>query len=57
MSDSAAQWRDHLVAAVRGRMAPGHDNFSALLIRCIASQATAAEDDDKTMPPMSLQPA
>ncbi|MBP6529698.1 MAG: serine/threonine-protein phosphatase [Burkholderiales bacterium] len=57
MSESAAQWRDHLVAAVRGRMAPGHDNFSALLIRCIASQATAAEDDDKTMPPMSLQPA
>ncbi len=57
MSATAAQWRDHVVAAVRGRMAPGHDNFSALLIRCVADTQSPAEDDDRTMPPMRLQPA
>jgi len=55
MSDSVAAWREHLVAAVRGRMAPGHDNFSGLLVRCIAS-ATAAddEDDQRTLPPHAV---
>ncbi len=57
MSRSAGQWRDHVVAAVRGRMAPGHDNFSALLIRCETCQVSASDDDDRTMPPINLQPA
>jgi PPM family protein phosphatase len=60
MSDSPQQWRDHVVAAVRGRMAPGHDNFSALLVRCVANAPADASDDDddqKTMPPNFLQPA
>ena len=55
MSDSVATWREQLVAAVRGRMAPGHDNFSGLLVRCIAT-ATAAEDEDdqRTLPPHAV---
>ena len=57
MSPNVAVWRDHLVAAVRGRMAPGHDNFSALLVRCTLSALDADEDDQRTMPPMSLQVA
>lgn len=57
MSPSVAAWRDHLVAAVRGRMAPGHDNFSALLVRCTLAPADADEDDQRTMPPMTLQVA
>ncbi len=57
MSSTVGQWRDHVVAAVRGRMAPGHDNFSALLVRCTASTETYLDDDERTMPPMSLHPA
>ena len=36
-SATVSAWRELLVSAVRGRMAPGHDNFSALLVRCVAS--------------------
>lgn len=57
MSLNVATWRDHLVAAVRGRMAPGHDNFSALLVRCTLATQGSDEDDQRTMPPMSLQAA
>ena len=57
MSAAVALWRDHLVAAVRGRMAPGHDNFSALLVRCTLAPSDSDEDDQRTMPPMSLQAA
>jgi PPM family protein phosphatase len=57
MSTSVGQWRDHIVAAVRGRMAPGHDNFSALLVRCTQGAASPAEDDQRTMPPIALQHA
>lgn len=48
MSENVAAWRDHLVAAVRGRMAPGHDNFSAVLVRCHQLPVSAADsvDDD-----------
>lgn len=50
MSTSVAQWREQVIAAVRGRMAPGHDNFSALLVRCFV--ATEPEDDGlRTLPP------
>lgn len=57
MSATVSQWRDHVVAAVRGRMAPGHDNFSALLVRCFLSAPTIIDDDQRTMPPMAMQPA
>lgn len=58
MSSTVAQWRDHIVAAVRGRMAPGHDNFSALVVRCSVAAPTAPHDDDqRTMPPMAMQSA
>ncbi|MCC7068261.1 MAG: serine/threonine-protein phosphatase [Burkholderiales bacterium] len=57
MSTSVATWRDNMVAAVRGRMAPGHDNFSALLVRCALSPQSADDDDQRTMPPLSVQPA
>ena len=57
MSATVSQWRDHVVAAVRGRMAPGHDNFSALLVRCFLSEPTNIDDDQRTMPPMAMQPA
>lgn len=58
MSATVAQWRDHIVAAVRGRMAPGHDNFSALVVRCaLAVPTTTQDDDERTMPPMAMQPA
>ena len=58
MSATVAQWRDHIVAAVRGRMAPGHDNFSALVVRCSVAAPTAPQDDDqRTMPPLVVQSA
>jgi PPM family protein phosphatase len=57
MSKNVAEWRDHVVAAVRGRMAPGHDNFSALLVRCSQSTSLSAEDDQRTMPPTIMQAA
>ena len=58
MSATVGQWRDHIVAAVRGRMAPGHDNFSALVVRCsLAATTTTPDDDERTMPPMAMQPA
>ena len=57
MSATVSQWRDHVVAAVRGRMGPGHDNFSALLVRCFLSAPTTVDDDQRTMPPMAMQPA
>ncbi|MCS6996898.1 MAG: serine/threonine-protein phosphatase [Casimicrobiaceae bacterium] len=47
-SPTVEAWRDLLVSAVRGRMAPGHDNFSALLVRCDLVQIT---DDERTLPP------
>jgi len=34
-SASVVEWRDRLTAAVRDQMSPGHDNFSALLVRCL----------------------
>jgi PPM family protein phosphatase len=49
MSADVLQWRDHLVAAVRGRMAPGHDNFSALLVRCSELEAFV-DDGQRTLP-------
>ncbi len=57
MSSSVTEWRDNVVAAVRGRMAPGHDNFSALLVRCAQGAASSVEDDQRTMPPIAMQPA
>ena len=57
MSATVAQWRDHIVAAVRGRMGPGHDNFSALLVRCSSSPLELADDDQRTMPPIAMQAA
>ncbi len=52
MSATVSDWRDVLVAAVRGRMAPGHDNFSALLVRCVVIPASD-EDEQRTMPPQN----
>ena len=57
MSKTVAEWRDNLVAAVRGRMAPGHDNFSALLVRCSQGASNSSEDDQRTMPPTAMQAA
>jgi serine/threonine protein phosphatase PrpC len=56
MSQDVTTWRDHLVAAVRGRMAPGHDNFSAVLVRChrtpvLPGDATD-DDDERTVRPV-----
>ena len=34
-SSTTEGWRDLLLSAVRGRMAPRHDNFSALFVRCV----------------------
>jgi PPM family protein phosphatase len=54
VSPTVEAWRDLVLSAVRGRMAPGHDNFSALLVRCVAAAATDVSDSDRTMPPLSL---
>jgi len=51
MTGTAAEWRELLASAVRGRMAPGHDNFSALLVRCLPPSDDGVEDDQKTLPP------
>jgi PPM family protein phosphatase len=53
-SSGIEEWRDLLLSAVRGRMAPGHDNFSALVVRCIAAPISDASDHDRTMPPLSV---
>lgn len=53
-SPNVATWRDLLVSAVRGRMAPGHDNFSALLVRCIVIPQAVDDDDQRTMPPIAV---
>lgn len=53
ISGSAGQWRDHLLAAVRGRMAPGHDNFSALVVRCFARPPTVIGHDHAFPPDRS----
>ena len=53
MSSTVAAWRELLVSAVRGRMAPGHDNFSALLVRCVANPQATDDDDQRTMPPIA----
>ena len=52
VSATISAWRDLLVSAVRGRMAPGHDNFSALLVRCILDPQLSEDDDQRTMPPI-----
>lgn len=57
MSATVGEWRDHIVAAVRGRMAPGHDNFSALVVRCSLVGSSSVDDDERTMPPLVMQPA
>jgi PPM family protein phosphatase len=55
VSPTVGAWRDMLVASVRGRMAPGHDNFSALLVRCVLAPHDFEDDDDqRTMPPASM---
>lgn len=53
-SATVEEWRDLLLSAVRGRMAPGHDNFSALVVRCLAGAPVDSTDSDRTMPPLSL---
>lgn len=40
-------WRDGLVSAVQARMPPGHDNYSAFVLRCLP----ASSSDDDTIPP------
>jgi len=58
VSATVGAWRDMLVSSVRGRMAPGHDNFSALLVRCVsAPHDIEDEDDQRTMPPASMRVA
>jgi hypothetical protein len=54
VSPNVSAWRELLVSAVRGRMAPGHDNFSALLVRCITSAQSSDDDDERTMPPIAV---
>ncbi len=51
ISPTLAAWRELMLTAVRGRMAPGHDNFSALLVRCAVSSAATDDDDQRTLPP------
>jgi len=50
-SPTVDAWRDLLLSAVRGRMAPGHDNFSAILARCRLETVTMDDDDERTLPP------
>ncbi|MFZ4479340.1 MAG: PP2C family protein-serine/threonine phosphatase [Rhodoferax sp.] len=42
-SENAEVWRDRLVARVRDCMPAGHDNFSAIMLRCLAGNS---EEDD-----------
>jgi PPM family protein phosphatase len=46
-SADAGALRDRLVAAVQARMPPGHDNYSAYVLRCLP----ALSSDDDTIPP------
>lgn len=46
-SSTVQVWRDRLADAVRQCMPAGHDNYSAILVRCLA----AAPSGDDTIPP------
>ncbi|MEO8652833.1 MAG: PP2C family serine/threonine-protein phosphatase [Ramlibacter sp.] len=46
-SSDVGAWRDRLMAAVQACMPAGHDNYSALLLRCLP----ALSSDDDTIPP------
>ncbi len=46
-------WRDQVIAAVRSRMPVGHDNFSAILVRCLRWDGHGDDDDLRTVQPMA----
>jgi serine/threonine protein phosphatase PrpC len=46
-------WSQRLLAAVRACMPAGHDNFSAVMMRCLASSEAEDEEDDlRTVQPL-----
>jgi PPM family protein phosphatase len=53
MSATVENWRDRVVGAVRQCMPAGHDNFSAVLLRCRSADLTDDEDDElRTVQPV-----
>jgi serine/threonine protein phosphatase PrpC len=52
VSHTVDHWREQLIAAVEAHMPPGHDNFSALLVRCLPDRADNGEEDSL----VTLQP-
>ena len=53
-SATVESWRDRLVSAVRQCMPPGHDNFSAVMLRCLPANLTEDDEDElRTVQPVT----
>jgi serine/threonine protein phosphatase PrpC len=50
-SETLEVWRDRLVAQVQASMPPGHDNFSAMLVRVLSYQTQDSDDELSTVRP------
>lgn len=52
-SANVEDWRERLLAAVRQSMPAGHDNFSAVLLRCLPGDLTEDDEDElRTVQPV-----
>jgi serine/threonine protein phosphatase PrpC len=51
-SATVEDWRDRLVNTIRECMPPGHDNFSAVMLRCLAADLVTDEDELRTVQPV-----
>ncbi len=53
-SATAQIWRDRVIAGVRSRMPVGHDNFSAIVVRCLPWDHLGDDDDElRTVQPVA----
>jgi serine/threonine protein phosphatase PrpC len=53
-SATVESWRDRLVSAVRQCMPAGHDNFSAVMLRCLPANLTEDDEDElRTVQPVT----
>jgi len=53
-SETVATWRDHVVTSVRECMPERHDNFSAVMIRCLPADSTEDKEDKlRTLQPLT----
>ncbi len=51
-SETLDIWRDRLEAQVQAAMPPGHDNFSAMLVRVLSYETQDADEEQSTVRPL-----